>query len=246
MLIIRSGLLNKFPEIIFGFSTKIGLKRNAPYFFNTSLSVNDSTETVLKNRAYFYKKLGLNNSSIVTQKQVHGQNIALVKNSGDCGETDALITDKFNLGLAVSSADCPTIFLYDPVKKNIAAVHSGWRGTEKKILLQTLIKLEENFNSSPSNIVAYISPSISRKNYEVGEEVAALFDDKYSIKKKSKHLLDLQSVNKDIMIKFGLINKNIQVSSLCSFEMNNFLHSFRRDGSRSGRSFGIIAMRNIQ
>ena len=169
-----------------------------------------------------------------------------MKDSIDCGETDAIITDKFNLGLAVSSADCPAIFLYDPVKKVIAAVHSGWRGTEKKILLQTLTKLKQNFNSNPSNIVAYIAPSISQKNYEVGEEVAALFDDKYSIKKKSKYLLDLQSVNKDIMIKFGLIKKNIQVSSLCSFEMNNLLHSFRRDDRLSGRSFGIIAMRNTQ
>jgi YfiH family protein len=208
--------------------------------------VNDSRESVLKNRTYFYKKLGLNDESIVTQRQVHGQNIAFVKDCIDCGETDAIITDKFNLGLAVSSADCPAIFLYDPVKKVIAAVHSGWRGTEKKILLQTLTKLKQNFNSNPNNIVAYIAPSISQKNYEVGEEVAALFDDKYSIKKKSKYLLDLQSVNKDIMIKFGLIKKNIQVSSLCSFEMNNLLHSFRRDGSLSGRSFGIIAMRNTQ
>ena len=65
-----------------------------------------------------------------------------------------------------------------------------------------------------------------------------------SIKKNLKYLLDLQSVNRDIMLKFGLLKKNIQVSSLCSYEMKDLLHSYRRDGIVSGRAFGVIAMKN--
>ena len=244
MLVLKSSLLNRFPEIIFGFSTKIGLKRQHPYFFNMSLSVNDSKENVLHNRRYFFSRLGLSDSSVATQKQVHADHVTFIDEGVNCGESDAMITDMTNLGLAISSADCPAIFLFDIEQKVIAAVHSGWRGTEKKILLKVLTKLVRDFNSNPNNITAYIAPSISQKNYEVGEEVASLFEEKYSVNKNSKYLLDLQKINRDLMLKFGMLKKNIQVSSLCSYEMRDLLHSYRRDGEISGRAFGIIAMKN--
>lgn len=243
MLVLKSSLLNRYPEIIYGFSTKIGLKRCDPYYLNMSLSVQDSRENVLQNRRVFFSRLGLSESSVATQNQIHGDNITFIDEGVNCGESDAMITDKPNLGLAISSADCPAIFLFDIEKKVIAAVHSGWRGTEKKIILKILNKLVRDFNSKPNNIAAYISPSISQKHYEVGEEVASLFDEKYSIKKNPKYLLDLLRINRDLMLKFGLLKKNIQVSSLCSFEMKDLLHSYRRDGIISGRAFGVIAMK---
>lgn len=244
MLVLRSSLFNRYPEIIFGFSTKVGLKRNDPYFFNISLSVQDSRENVQKNRRYFFKRLGLSNSTVATQKQIHGDNITFIDEGINCGESDAMITHKSNLGLAISSADCPAIFLFDIEKKFIVAVYSGWRGTEKKILFKVSTKLVQDFNCKPNNITAYIAPSISQKHYEVGEDVASLFDGKYSIKKNPKYLLDLQRINRDLMLKFELLKKNIQVSSLCSYEMKDLLYSYRRDGIVSGRAFGVIAMKN--
>ncbi|NWF89002.1 MAG: peptidoglycan editing factor PgeF [Ignavibacteriaceae bacterium] len=243
MLVLKSSLLNRFPQVVFGFSTKVGLRRSKPYYFNMSLSVQDSQELVLQNRNYFFRRLGLNDSTVATQKQVHGDKVTFIDEGTNCGESDAMLTDKPNLGLAISSADCPAIFLCDTKKRVIAAVHSGWRGTEKKILLKVLTRLKEDFNSNPVDLIAYVAPSISQKNYEVGEEVASIFDSKYSIKKNSKYLLDLQKVNRDMMINFGMLKKNIQVSSLCSYEMNDLLHSYRRDGERSGRAFGVIAMK---
>lgn len=245
MLVIKSGLLSSFPQVIFGFSTKIGLKRGNPYYFNMSLSVNDLKQKVFQNRSYFYKRLGLNDSSVATQKQVHGDRVTFIVEGSNCGESDAMITDKPNLGLAISSADCPAVFLFDVKNKVIAAVHTGWRGTEKKILLKVLNKLEQDFSTKPANIAAYIAPSITQKNYEVGEEVASLFEHKYSVKRNSKYLLDLQSINRDLMLSFGLLKRNIQVSSLCSYEMRDLLHSYRRDGEISGRAFGIIAIKKL-
>lgn len=244
MLVLKSSLLIRYPEIVFGFSTKIGLRRSKPYYFNMSLSVQDSQELVLKNRKYFFNRLGLSDSTVATQKQVHGDKVTFIDEGINCGESDAMITNKPNLGLAISSADCPAIFLYDIKKRVIAAAHSGWRGTEKKILLKVLIKLKNDFNSNPADLIAYVSPSISQKKYEVDEEVASIFASKYSTKKNSKYLLNLQEVNRDLMLNFGLLKKNIQVSSLCSYEMNDTLHSFRRDGEKSGRAFGVIAMKD--
>ena len=131
MLIIRPYIFNNFPEILCGFSTKIGLKRKAPFYFNMSYNVNDNPDTVDENRSAFLESMGLTTSIISSQKQVHGDSIRIVNESGECGESDALITSKVNLGLVISSADCPAIFLYDIDNKIIAAVHSGWRSTEK-------------------------------------------------------------------------------------------------------------------
>ncbi len=128
------------------------------------------------------------------------------------------------------------------MKKIIAGVHSGWRGTEKKILLKTLDKLK-TFGSLPENLVAYIGPSISKNVYEVGKEVAEFFDEKYLEQKGEKFLLDVAGVNFDILLNGGIKENNIQLSSLCTFAMKDVLHSFRRDGNKSGRSYAVIALR---
>ncbi|HEY6626065.1 MAG TPA: laccase domain-containing protein, partial [Ignavibacteriaceae bacterium] len=147
MLIIKPFIFKRFPEIVFGFSTKIGTNAKPPYYFNLSYSVDDNKEIVDSNRALFFNELGLNEQMVSYQKQVHEDKINTVSAFGSCGESDALITTKMNLGLAISSADCPAIFIYDPKEKVIAAVHSGWRGTEKKILMKTIQRLKNDFNS---------------------------------------------------------------------------------------------------
>ena len=245
MLIIKPSIFQQYPEIVCGFSTKIGLKRNAPYFFNLSYSVGDEKEIVDNNRREFFIKLGLNEKMVSYQKQVHEDSINEVTSYGYCGESDALITTRKNLGLAISSADCPAIFIYDPAMKVIAAVHSGWRGTEKKIVKKTIQKLKDDFDLNPSDMICYIGPSISQINYEVGEEVASKFDSEFVKKDKNKFYLDLAVANFRMLTEAGVKSNKIQISRLCTFEYETLLHSYRRDGSRSGRALGVIAMREI-
>ncbi len=246
MFVLKPHIFKKFPEIIFGFSTKIGAGRKSPYFFNTSHSVDDDEKTVNENRELFYKYLGLTSEKVAWQRQIHSDIITFVNKGGVCGQSDALITNKKELGLAVSVADCTPIFIYDKKNQVISAVHSGWRGTEKKILFKTLEKLQSEFNSNPAELAVYIGPSISQVNYEIGLEVAEKFDKKYLIPKENKFLLDVAQVNYDILVKFGVKKRNIQKSALCTFEMHEFLHSYRRDGKFSGRSLGIIALKNLR
>ena len=243
MLIIKPFIFKRFPEIVFGFSTKIGPNAKPPYYFNLSYSVGDEKEIVDSNRALFFNELGLNEKMVSYQKQVHEDKINTVSSFGSCGESDALITREKNLGLAISSADCPAIFIYDPKEKVIAAVHSGWRGTEKKILGKTIQKLKNDFNVNPADLVCYIGPSISQKNYEVGEEVAAKFGKEFILNNENKFYLNLFGVNYKMLVDEGIKEVNIQVSSLCSFEYEYLLHSYRRDGLKSGRALGVIAMK---
>jgi hypothetical protein len=244
MKVIHSELFQKYPEINFAFSTKIGLNREAPYYFNLSLSVADNEENVKENRKAFFGGFGLIEENVAIQKQIHSDIVSYVTTGGIIGKSDATITDKKNLGLAIGVADCTPIFIYNPENKVIAAVHSGWRGTAKRILEKTVLKLKSDYNSKPEKLVAYIGPSISQKNYEVGKEVADLFDDKYKIQRDGKYLLDVATVNYDMLINSGLMKENIEKSNLCTYEEKNLLHSYRRDGKKSGRSMGIIVIRD--
>ncbi len=243
MKIIYSELFKKFPEIVFGFSTKIGLNRKEPFYFNLSLTVGDDPDAVQTNRNVFFNALGLKKESVAIQKQIHSDIITIVNQGGLIGQSDAMITKQPNVGLAISSADCVPIFIYNKKNGIIAGVHSGWRGTQKQILKKTLYKLRDEFYSSPENMFVFVGPSISQMNYEIGKEVAELFNPQYCSFKEDKIFLDVAKINYDFLREFGIPETNIEVSNLCSFDEKELLHSYRRDGEKSGRAFGVIALR---
>ncbi len=243
MLILRPHIFKKFPEISFGFSTKAGGKKNDLFHFNMSYTVGDKKDNADKNRTQFFKQLGLTSSVVAYQKQVHEDNITIVENDGNCGESDALITTKNNLGLAISTADCPAIFIYDRKRKIICGVHSGWRGTSKRILEKTVIKLTDQLKSNPADLYCYIAPSISQENYEVSEKVAEQFNEKDFYNKEGRYFLDLAGVNYRMLINCGVKESQIQISQLCTFEFSSIFHSFRRWGNESGRAIAVIAMK---
>ena len=244
MIIIQPYIFNQLKEIGFGFSTKIGNSSKPPFHFNLSYSVGDVSEIVAENRRLFFQQLGIEEKHTAFQKQVHGDVIKVVNKSGNQGESDALITTEKNLGLAITSADCCAIFVYDFKKEIIAAVHSGWRGTSKKILSKTINMLKNDFYCDSSDLFCYLSPSISQQNYEVGEEVSDLFDNKYVKKTGEKFYLDIKTANFDMLIEQGVKPNQIQVSQLCSYGYSSLLHSYRRDGKNSGRALGVIFMKD--
>jgi YfiH family protein len=243
MYILKPHIFNKYPEIVFGFSTTISSDAKPLYHFNLSYSVGDEKSIVDKNRKEFIEALGLEVENVGYQRQIHSDIVQIIGCGGDNGASDALITSERNLGLAIVIADCTPIFIYDKKNKVIAAVHSGWKGTEQKILLKTLITLKSNYNSKPENIIVYVGPSIAQVNYEVGREVAEKFDLAFFEPKGDKYLLDVSEINYQELLSFGIPRNQIQKSELCTYEFNTLLHSYRRDGNLSGRSLGVIAIK---
>ncbi|MCX7611478.1 MAG: peptidoglycan editing factor PgeF [Ignavibacterium sp.] len=243
MFIIKPYIFRQFDDLIFGFSTKIGLNREWPYFYNISLSVGDDEEIVKENRKKLFSYLNLEDFKIHFQKQTHSDIIRVVDSSSSVEESDAMICLEPRNALAIVVADCVSIFIFDIKRKIIAGIHSGWRGTYKRILEKTLIKLFNDFGSKADDLYCYLGPSISQVNYEVGEEVACLFDEKYLLKTNNKIFLDVAAVNYDILINYNIPDIQIQKSSLCTYEMKELFHSFRRDGQKSGRLVGLIGLK---
>ncbi|HPN38358.1 MAG TPA: peptidoglycan editing factor PgeF [Melioribacteraceae bacterium] len=243
MTIIRSLIFSQFTDLDFGLSTKYGLNRINPHYFNTSLSVGDIPEVVEENRNNFYGYFKLNKTDVAIQKQEHTDIVTKVEKAGFIGESDAMITDRINIGLIVSTADCGNIYVYDNENRVIAGIHSGWKGTAKRIVYKTIEIMKNDYNCKPKNLFVYMGPSISKDSFEVKEDVKSLFENKYIHFTNSKIFVNLPQYNFDMLKEQNIPSKNIQISNLCSFREKNLLQSYRREGKFSGRAFGLIVLK---
>lgn len=242
MKIIYSSVFRKFPEIKFGFSTKDGGVSPHPYYMNLSTNVGDDEGNVKKNRENFFNALRIPPESVSIQNQIHSTNIHYVKKPSYVKDNDGMFTDRRNVYLAISGADCVTVFLYESDKKIIAGVHSGWKGTHGGILTKTVKEMENRFSIDVSKLIAYIGPAISQDCYGVGKEVADLFDEKVITSKAGKYYLDLKKCSLNQLLSHGVREENIEVSEHCTYKEEDLFHSHRRDGERTGRMFGVIGM----
>lgn len=260
MLIIKSEIFAKYPELIHGISTKA--KGEPPFFNNMSRFVGDEPELVLKNRAEFYTALGIDNLSIENfahANQIHSGDVTLVNKGGQnpYPKTDALITNKTGVYLVISVADCLPVMLFDPINKAIGNIHSGWRGTAKHIVTNTINKMKSEFGTDPQNLIAFIGPGIGCDNFEVGGEVAEQFDKKYVLRKEidntllqakggevmEKYLIDLKAVVKAELLKTGVKSNKIDLCNYCTYTEADMLHSYRRDKEKSGRMFSVLGLK---
>ena len=169
---------------------------------------------------------------------------------------DGLVTNKSDITLMSTNADCLLILLYDPIKNVIGSIHSGWRGTIGKIVLNAINKMKEEYDCNPSDIEAYLSPSIRKCHFEVDEDVKKLFKDTFEytnrideiiekgeIKEgKQKYLVDNILINKIILEESGVKKENIIDSGICSICSCEKIHSCRVEGPLFGLSAAFIAI----
>jgi len=213
---------------------------------NYGLNVSDQEEVVLKNRSELLEYLHFpkETSTIVFPIQTHSNNVVIVTNENKNSEfknTDALITNTPSILIGILSADCVPILLYDPIKGVVAAVHAGWRGTVAEIVICTIQRMMQAFNSAPSTIVVGIGPSISSTNFEVGDEVAIHFKDMCKCTgTNGKIHVDLWLANKLQLLEIGIKEYNISISGLCTFANNTYFYSARKDGIQTGRLASVI------
>ena len=238
--IIKSKLLSSHTNLIHGISTKAGGK--PPFYNNLSKHVGDSEDNIKQNREKFFGSLGIDSSRLAHANQVHSNKVMIVSEPGLYKETDGFITVKENLFLLISVADCLPVMIYDKKNHIAANVHAGWRGTQKKIVSRALEILTGEFGSKPEDISVFLGPCISRKNFEVGEEVAEMFEKKFTEMRNGKYYIDIVNDNMAQLKSSGIKDKNIDSCGLCTYDNNDYLHSYRRDKDKSGRMFAVIGM----
>lgn len=240
--IIKPCIYKEYNDVFCAVSTRTGGVSEKPFNLNLSYNVGDKTEHVKMNRKIFFGYLNIDESRLVYQNQTHSDYSVYVKNSSFIKNNDALFTDKKNLFLCLTVADCLPVFLYHP-EGIIAAIHSGWKGSHRQIVYKTVLKVCEYFGLNPSELIAYIGPGLSVENFEVGKEVAELFDGNVIRICENKYFLDNKLENKNQLMKAGVKEINIEISEYCTYKEERLFHSYRRNGIGAGRMLGVIGLR---
>lgn len=211
-----------------------------------------NTKGCLDNRKKFLSGLGIDHLSLVCAKQAHGDCVRYV-NAADEGSgaladdnsipnTDGFITDVRKLPLAVFTADCLSVFLYDPVRPAIGLIHAGWRSSKENILRKAVDLMVAKFNTKVSELIAGFGPSIGDCCYEVSAEFKGYFPTEIT-EKSGRLFLDLRLVNKRQLTASGLKEENISDNKFCTHcESDNFF-SFRREGRDTGRLLSVMMLK---
>jgi YfiH family protein len=244
----------RLPRICHGFSTrKIGLAVGAEYSLDLGNSSWNTPERVSKNRRCFLSALHLEDAHLITLRQVHSNCVYIIEDiSGrwNQSEGDALATRVENVALAVNVADCIPILIADPVNNAVAAVHSGWRGTLSRVLLQTIREMQQAFNSNPATLLVAVGPGIRACCFEVGMEVAGLFGEKYPgcnlakpiNARPGKYLLDLCGALYVQLDLAGVPPENRYDLGACTCCNTGEFFSYRAEGTVSGRMMAVIGL----
>lgn len=205
------------------------------------------------------ESLNIDMNFIVQPIQTHTDCVKCIDEimrSDELQDVDGLITDKRNIALTTKNADCILFLFYDPIKKVIANVHSGWRGTFQKIAEKTVMKMINYYDCNAKDILCFISPSIREDHFEVDEDVKILCENIFEFTGKTqefikegkvingiqKYYIDTVLINKILLLDLGIKEKNIIDSNLCSVCNNDKIESVRIDKEKARRATAVIVL----
>jgi len=227
------------------FSRKNGFSSGHYKSLNCGLGSNDKKENVYKNLEYVSKKIGCTKKSLITLNQIHSNEVIHFNNASQIQNKltgDAIVCEVKNVGISILAADCAPILIYDPNKKIIGCIHSGWKGALNGVIENTLKKFNE-LNSSNNNLIAVVGPCLSKKNYEVKIE----FFEKFVSKDKKNTLFFEKTINNKyffdlrafINAKISNLNiKNIENIEMDTFSQKEFFYSYRRSCHNKEKDYG--------
>jgi YfiH family protein len=251
--LIKSKKLTKIKNLKHGFFNSIGgHSKNIYKSLNCGPGSLDNKINVKKNLQIVRKKISNKAKNIFLLHQIHSNKFIFIDkkyNNKYKPKADAIITDQINLPIAVLTADCAPILIYDDKIKMIAAIHAGWKGAFKGII-NKVIKFMIKKGCDLENITAVIGPSISQKNYEVKQDFKRKFikkDKKNYIffkNKKNRLYFDLTSYIYSSLKKIKITN--IDVLNIDTFDIKNKFFSARRalklKHNDYGRNISIIML----
>jgi len=178
---------------------------------------------------------------------------------GSKTDADGLIGNKCNQNLWIYTADCMPIFFADKRTRNVAALHCGRKGLEKKII-KNLVKIFDNFGTSRDDLLVAIGPAISKEHYLVDKmtlkefyrkaenknimfnltkaEKDLYFCDSNQFKEQNLNQLDLKRSAYRQLLNENIPNTNIDISNLCTYKLKNEFNSWRR--SKQSPDNGVL------
>ena len=227
-----------------------GRSRGACAGLNVGSLVGDDPAAVQANHERIYACLGLAPAAVVTARQVHGAQVAVV-GSSDAGtvvpSTDAVVSNEMGITLLLRFADCAPVVLYDPQRRAIGLAHAGWRGLVAGVVANTVAALQSAFGCRPADVLAGVGPAIGPCCYQVGPDVVA------EVERVFDHPGDLFTGQPDGTMHFDLpaaVRRHLQLcgvtriedSGLCTSCHTDEFFSHRAEHGRTGRFAAVVTL----
>lgn len=272
--IYRLPLFSAMPLLAHGFSARGGgVSRGCFSSLNLSFSracpnptdgsAPELRESVLENYRIFSEACGFDANSMVADNYEHGTTVLPVT-SKDCGRgftaeslspCDGLVTNEVGVTLITGHADCMAFYFYDPVTCSIGLCHAGWRGALHRIGENVVAQMQKNYGANPADIRAGLGPSLCPQCFEVGEDVAQMFENAFpglalrgvyqgahaDGKATGKSTIDLWRVAAAQFLAAGIQPENVQFMQVCT-RADHRLYSHRRDRGNTGGMAAYLAM----
>lgn len=243
--------------ILHAVSTRIGGVSSGAYEgLNIGYTTEDEPDCVYENRERIRAACGIPVQPVLNM--VHGTDMVYVDDTPDGRAIgDACMTDKRDLPMMITTADCVPIIIYDPDHHAASLVHAGWKGTLDRIAKLAVESMGRKFASVPSKLKIGLGPSIGPCCFEVGADVGEAFNRRF---KNNKHLqelplfsgitgnsqtggkVDLWAANYAALLEAGAESGNICLSRVCSFCQSEMCYSYRRDNRVTGRMASLVVL----
>ncbi len=249
---IKSNKLIKQKKISHGFFNRNGGKSVGIYkSLNCGPGSNDKKSKINENLKIVKNKICSKSKNIFLLNQIHSNKFVFLNKNFKFNKkkikADAIITNEAKLPIAVLTADCVPILLYENKKNMIAAIHAGWKGAYKGII-KNVVNFMLRKGCKKDYITAVIGPCIKQESYNVKEDFQKKF-----IKKDKKNKIFFKK--KSNIIYFNLPNfikyqlksckiTNIEAIKIDTFDRKNNFFSARRSlrlkHDDYGRNISII------
>lgn len=217
------------------FTTRVGGVSEGPFeSLNLGRKSGDLVDRADENRRIACEAIGADLEKLALNYQVHSARVLEAVPAMRNEQADGLWTDEPGLPILAMSADCLPIALarVDGGRRAVAVLHVGWKGLLAGIVAAGAGALGEG------TLAAAIGPGIGPCCYEVGEEVAAPFRERFGDDVVRERRLDLWTSAERALRSAGV--ERIHRFDRCTFCEPETFFSHRRDNGRTGRQ-GVIA-----
>ena len=245
--------------VVHGFASRLGGVSVGDFAsMNLGIKRDDSRANVRENYARFCAAVGADANCLVMTHQVHSDDVRTATRADILPdlldpipyETDGLVTDEPGLCLVIYYADCIPVLLYDPKRRAIGAVHSGWRGTSMGIVPKAVERMKTLYGTDPADVLAAIGPGIGPCCFETHDDVPTAMvrqlgraAEPFCVPNgKGKYNVDLKGIIRWEMTEAGLLPEHIETLDLCTGCHPELWWSHRKVGDRRGNHGAMIQL----
>jgi YfiH family protein len=162
--------------------------------------------------------------------QPHNTVVEFIDKPGRYKQADGLIT-KSDFALAVKTADCVPLMLYDQNSGLIGAIHVSRKNLLMGIISKELKTVLNQFGAAPKDVMAFLGPHIRAKSYVMSREFVSNIKKtkwgKFIVASKDKKFFNLTAALVSELEEIGAKEENIIDCGIDTFSDIRFFSSRR-------------------